>query len=261
MHPPHSETDAPRHGTNRLASRSAPSPLDLRADLIGVLIAIAAIGSEPLGSLRGFVFYLPLVLVYAVISKCGIPVILRRVMPIVPVLALLALGLPLSRKLDVLLGAQAPASDPLAWAAALSLFLRALFAILLITALAQSTGFDRILVALRRIGMPLAVLFTLEHIERYRALIAEEWHRTNLAREARSPGGVQFAFASYANQMSLVLLRSWDRGERVHQAMLARGFRLDAPLPPVPGGGELSAMSLLRAAWLPALTLIIRLAV
>lgn len=263
MHSPRIESGSAERPTSGLPEKAPhqPSPGDPRVELLAVLVAIAAIGSEPLGRLHGFFFYLPLVLAYAASSGCGVPAVLRRTAPMVPVLVILALGLPLSRGIDLRLGAPATAPDPFGWAAAASLFLRALSAILLVSALVQSMGFVRVLAALRRLGLPLAVLFTLEHLERYRALIAEEWRRTSLAREARSPGGARFALASYANQTSLVLLRSWDRSERIHHAMLARGFRIGAPPPPSPAKTRPPARSLLRTAWLPVLALSIRLAV
>lgn len=233
-----------------------------------MLVTIAVIGSEPLDHLRSFAFYAPLVLAYVLSRERALWPALRRVAPLLPVLAMLALGLPLSRALDAWLGAAPQAGiDPSGWAAALSLFLRAFAAVLLVSVLVKSSGLDHILLGLRRLGLPLAVVLTLQHLERYRALIAEEWRRTSQARESRSPGGTQFAFASYVNQTSLIFLRSWERGERIHSAMLARGFRLDAPMP-VPGGNTgLPGQSipfrpaLLSGAWLPALALLVRLAV
>lgn len=273
MHP-HSHSGANSHDAlgSTAASASLESRTDPRVELLGLLLAIAAIGSEPLGQLTAFAFYLPLVAAYVFLRERALWPVLRRLAPVLPVLAILALGLPLSRVIDSWLGdswlgdswlgaAPARAVDQAGWAAALSLFLRAFSAVVLVSALVQSMGFARILMALRRLRLPLAVVLTLQHLERYRALIAEEWRRTNQAREARSPGGAQFAFASYANQTSLIFLRSWERSERIHTAMVARGFRIDAPLPPATSEPASLGRALLHSGWLPALALLIRLAV
>ena len=273
MHP-HSHSGANSHDAlgSAAASASLESRTDPRVELLGLLLAIAAIGSEPLGQLTAFAFYLPLVAAYVFLRERALWPVLRRLAPVLPVLAILALGLPLSRGIDSWLGdswlgdswlgaAPARAVDQAGWAAALSLFLRAFSAVVLVSTLVQSMGFARILMALRRLRLPLAVVLTLQHLERYRALIAEEWRRTNQAREARSPGGAQFAFASYANQTSLIFLRSWERSERIHTAMVARGFRIDAPLPPATGEPASPGRALLHSGWLPALALLIRLAV
>lgn len=259
----HLHSDAPMHALHDDDAGASRVPrTDPRIELLAVLLAIAAIGSEPLGQLPAFVFYLPLVLAFVISRERAIWPALRRVAPVLPVLVVLALGLPLSRAIDLGLGAAPLAGvDQSGWTAALSLFLRAFTAVLLVSTLVRSTGFARILTAMRRLGLPLAVVLTLQHLERYRGLIASEWRRTNQARESRSPGGSQFAFASYANQTSLIFMRSWERGERIHSAMLARGFRIDAPLPPSTEPAGSPARALIHGLWLPAFALLVRLAV
>lgn len=238
--------------------------------LLAVLFTIAVIGSEPLGALLPYAFYIPLVLAYVMLRERNVGPALGRIAPLLPFIVLLALGLPFSRFLDGWLPSLRPGASahgpPLLhdsmWPEAVSLFMRAGCALILVSSLVAVTGFPRILAALRRLGLPVAVVLTLQHMERYRSLIAEEWHRTNLARESRSPGGLRFAFASYANQTSLVFLRSWERSERIHAAMLSRGFSIDAIR--VAGYHERyggTAKDLLRHAWLPVFALIIRLAV
>lgn len=244
------------------ASAAGRPVLDARLELIAILVAIAAIGSEPLGQLLPFAFYLPLVLAYVLLRERSLWPAMLRVAPVLPVLVILALGLPFSRTLDSWLNV-APVSgfDRSGWVAALSLGLRALSAVLLLSTLVKAAGFTEILTALRRSGLPAAVVLTLQHLERYRALIAEEWRRTNQARESRSPGGMRFAFAGYANQTALIFLRSWERSERIHTAMLARGFRIDGPLPAPVGQGASPRNAWIRSFWLPAIALLIRLAV
>jgi cobalt/nickel transport system permease protein len=143
----------------------------------------------------------------------------------------------------------------------LSLFLRALCALLLLSTLVHSVGFVPLLRALRRLGLPTAVVLTLQQMERYRAVLAEEWRRSQFARAARSPGALAFSFSGYANQTSLVFLRSWERSERVHAAMLARGFRLDQPPVDAATSPRGFARLLLRWLWLPILAILIRLTV
>jgi cobalt/nickel transport system permease protein len=260
-----------------LATPSASRDTDARIPLVAVLLAIAAIGSEPLGELPPFVFYLPLTMLLPRLAEGSLLAPWRRILPVLPVLALLGAGFPLSRWLDGWLGGwlgESAASLPIpdaAWAAGVSLFLRALCALLLLSTLVHSVGFVRILRAMRALGLPAAVVLTLEQMERYRGVLAEEWRRSQFARQARSPGALAFSFSGYANQTSLVFLRSWERSERVHAAMLARGFRLDQPGREQHGfnqhGGDTTATPrgflrpLLRWFWLPILAILIRLTV
>lgn len=244
---------------------------DALVPMLGVLLTIAVIGSEPLRALLPYAFYIPLIMAFVMVRERSVGESLGRIAPLLPVILVLALGLPLSRFLDTWLAPHglggASSSDlPLlhdsAWTEAASLFMRAGCALILVSSLVANTGFPRILVGLRRLGLPVAVVLTLQHMERYRALIAEEWRRTNLARESRSPGGLRFAFASYANQTSLVFLRSWERSERIHAAMLSRGFSIDAMrVAANQESHEGTTKDLLSHAWLPVFALLIRLAV
>ncbi|MCW5966002.1 MAG: hypothetical protein KIT83_18335, partial [Bryobacterales bacterium] len=131
----------------------------------------------------------------------------------------------------------------------------------LLNILIQVTGWVGLLRALRHLGLPAGISLTLAQLERYRQLIAAEWKRTMLAREARSPGGHRFALASYSGQVGMVFLRSWERSERIHAAMLARGFSVDH----LEFGGanvvRVRVSQLLpQPLWLPVCALLIRLA-
>lgn len=258
-----------RHGHNHLADASprgippAFEPADARIPLLAVLLAIAAIASERSGSLLPFLFYLPMSSLLSLLAEGSLVAPWRRILPVLPVIALLGAGFPLSRWLDEWMGANpnAQVAKDAAWLAGFSLFLRALCALLLVSTLVQSMGFTALLRALRRVGLPAAVVLTLQQMERYRALLAEEWRRSQIARAARSPGALAFSFSGYANQTSLVFLRSWERSERVHAAMLARGFSLDQAFPPSASRSPFSLRHLLRWIWLPLLALLIRLTV
>lgn len=236
--------------------------------MLAVLLALAVTGSEALGELTPFALYGAMVVAAILLWKASVARVLRRVLRVAPVLLLLAAGLPLSRIADRVLDggtiaeAVIAASDDVA--PALSLLLRTLCAAGLLMALSESLGWQGILRGLRELRLPLAVTAVLEHLERYRSLIVEEWRRTCHAREARSPGGQRFTLASYAGQTGMVFLRSWDRSERIYQAMMSRGYSLSGKAwrdgNPVRDGnaGSVSVMGWIRPMWLPAVAAFIR---
>ncbi len=198
------------------------------ARLLAVFLALAIMGSEPLGQALPFSAYAALFLILAWHWKVPFWASLRQPLRLLPVLVVLAAGLPLSRILDRWMVAPTESLLPTSHEIILgvSLLLRAFLAVVLLNLLIQSTGWDGVLRALRTVGLPAGITLTLAHLERYRQLIASEWKRTSLARDARSPGGHRFALSSYSGQMGMVFLRSWERSERVHAAMLSRGFSL-----------------------------------
>ncbi len=230
------------------------------ARVLAAFLAVALLASEPAGSTAPFGLYALLLLAAGLQWRVSWPVVLRQPLRLSPLLAVLAAGLPLSRMLDRWLDGQ-----PGVWVwtmpdvmLALSIWLRAFLAVTMLTLLVHSTGWEQIVRALRRLGLPEAVTLTLTQLERYRQCIAAEWRRTMQARESRSPGGHGFALASYSGQVGLVFLRSWERSERVHAAMMARGFRLESQVPQLPGasGWRLQWPSPL---WLPGMALCVRL--
>jgi cobalt/nickel transport system permease protein len=237
--------------------------------VLAAFVALAALASESPGVIAPLAFYAMLWMALAWRWRVAFRQALRQPLTLTPLLAVLAVGLPLSRMLDRWL---AGAPDAFHWTISdfqlsASLFLRAFLALTLLALLVRATGWDALVRALRRFGLPLGVTLTLTQMERYRQNISAEWRRTMQARESRSPGGHRFALASFAGQVGLVFLRSWERSERVHSAMLARGFVLEANLMASssdvgvsPSGGAGPRWVWPAPLWLPLLAVGIRVA-
>jgi cobalt/nickel transport system permease protein len=109
--------------------------------------------------------------------------------------------------------------------AALSVAAKGYAAVLLLGFLTASTALSDLLLALRRLGSPESLNLILGMMYRYTSVLSEEFARMERARECRTvrPLGRR-RFAVYGRQLGALMLRSWDRAERVHAAMLARGF-------------------------------------
>ncbi|NJB67120.1 cobalt/nickel transport system permease protein [Desulfobaculum xiamenense] len=94
------------------------------------------------------------------------------------------------------------------------------------TALIATTPVPDLGHALRKLHVPdklgWLLIFTYRHI----FLIAQEYQRLNAAMKVRGfrPRTDLHTYRSYASLIGMVLVRSWDRSERVYQAMLCRGF-------------------------------------
>lgn len=240
-----------------------PGSGDSVARLTAVFLALATMGSEPLGHLWPIAGYG--LLLFVVARRWQIPAwrVWRQPFRVAPLLVILAVGLPVSRVFDSWFAGKEGASQLQGDAAvlAVSMFLRAFLAVALLNVLIQASGWDGLLRAFRRLGLPAGISLTLAQLERYRQLIASEWKRTMMAREARSPGGHRFALASYSGQVGMVFLRSWERSERIHAAMLARGFTLDGPATFRMDATRLRPIELLpEPLWLPVCAGLIRIA-
>ncbi|WP_165222165.1 cobalt ECF transporter T component CbiQ [Aquisphaera insulae] len=123
----------------------------------------------------------------------------------------------------------------------LSIVARNGLALLMMLTLAEVTPFPVLLRALGRLGVPRVLIETLEFMERYIHVLLEELERMATARRARSFRNRRWLpWTTLSGLIGVLLIRSLDRAERVHSAMLARGWdgnlrRLDDPRADVAG--------------------------
>ncbi len=96
--------------------------------------------------------------------------------------------------------------------------------------LVATTEVPAILAGLRCLRVPAALTAIAASMIRYLEVIAAELARTRVAMTARGYSPSWFAQTRpMAVAAGAVFIRSYERGERVHQAMLARGFTGDMP--------------------------------
>jgi cobalt/nickel transport system permease protein len=95
--------------------------------------------------------------------------------------------------------------------------------------LVASSGFARLADSLGAIGAPRIFVQQLQLLWRYAGLLGEESERFKRARDLRDPLGVARGPKQAARLIGGLLARSLDRAERIHQAMLCRGFTGSMP--------------------------------
>jgi len=139
---------------------------------------------------------------------------LARARLLLPGLAGLALSIPLSRGF---VGG---------WEQAATVVVRGTIAFLSALWLAGTTPVEQILTQLRRWGCPGILVDQLAFTVRYVGVILEELSTLRTAQESRtmSPPGWSGGWLSGARLLGQLVIRSLSRAERVHQAMLARGW-------------------------------------
>lgn len=98
--------------------------------------------------------------------------------------------------------------------------------ICMLIALATTSGITETGHALAALGVPDKFAMLLLFTWRYLHVIAQEYQRLQTAARIRGfiPRTSRHTYATYANLIGMVLVKSWDRSERVRQAMLLRGF-------------------------------------
>jgi cobalt/nickel transport system permease protein len=98
-------------------------------------------------------------------------------------------------------------------------------ALLIMLVLAATTPFHKLLAALRKLGVPPVLVATLQFMDRYRHVLMDELERMSTARRARTfdRRGL-LAWSLLTGLVGMLFLRTFERAERVHGAMVARGW-------------------------------------
>jgi cobalt/nickel transport system permease protein len=127
--------------------------------------------------------------------------------------------------------------------------------------LTYSTPFPDLIDALRSLRVPAILVSIISFMYRYLAVIGEEAGRMTRARASRSAGGIdpppsartggtiRWRARVTGGMVGALFIRSYERSERVHAAMLARGFdgSLARPSLAPPPPGQVAAFGVLLA--------------
>jgi cobalt/nickel transport system permease protein len=106
-----------------------------------------------------------------------------------------------------------------------NLLIKAVLSLWVVSLLAQVTSFTNFLLGLRQLRFPRIGVELIAFLFRYVAVLSDEWRRMQLARQARTfQLGRGRGFFQMTQSLGCLLVRAYERAERVHQAMLARGY-------------------------------------
>jgi len=149
-------------------------------------------------------------------SRTPILGLLRRWMTFLPLVGFLALTVAPGHPDREIMGLPAVVGLLLA---------RNSLAFLAVITLSTNAGFLPLLRALRRLKVPSVLVGTLYFMYRYVHVLSEERDRMLQARRARSfrRNGLR-QWPHLAGLIAVLFLRSLERGERVHDAMVSRGW-------------------------------------
>ena len=155
-------------------------------------------------------------LLLVAIVWAGIPLgyVASRLLAIAPILVAIALSVPLGRHFD-----------DASWTLGLQLVTRGLLCFLTVLVLVNTTPIEALTAALRRLGAPALLVTIFSLMVRYQSTLLDELGRMRRARLARTfdrRGTARWTTA--AGLIGRALVRSYERSERVHAAMLARGY-------------------------------------
>jgi cobalt/nickel transport system permease protein len=193
------------------------------------LAFVLAVVATPRDAFLVFAFDAVLLAVVARLAGIGLPTLARRLVIELPFLAF-ALFLPLVGEAPHTDVAGLSLSEPGLWGA-WNILVKGTLGVATTVLLASTTSIAELLYGLDRLRVPRAFTAIAGFMVRYAEVITGEARRMRIARLSRGydPRWIWQARAVAASAGTM-FIRSYERGERIHVAMLSRGFDGEIPV-------------------------------
>lgn len=230
------------HDLDGVPVTSAVQRLDASVKVLCLLGFVLAVVVTPPQAVPAFAGYALLVGLAVASARLPVRVLLRRMAIELPFVAF-ALALPFigtGQRTDVAGISLSVAGLWGAWA----ILVKASLGVAASVVLSWSTAVADILTGLDRLHVPRVIVVIAGFMVRYLHVLGGELRRLQIARVSRGDDPRWFwQGKAVAATAGTLFVRSYERGERVQQAMLARGFSGSFPTTSAPG----------RRSWWPAL--------
>ncbi len=224
--------------------------LDPRVKLVFTLAFIVTASLLPFGAWAAYILLLAIVFSVELLSDLGIRYVLKRAFLATPfVLAAFPLiftvpGVPL---FSFSIGPWTLTVTLEGVERLLSIAFKSWVAVQMAIVLAATTSFPQLLQAMRGIGIPRLLVAIIGLMWRYIFVLVDEVLRLLRARAARSGaspeigkrvgGSIAWRARTTGGMAGNLMMRGFERGDRIYAAMSARGYDGEVrafPLPPVP---------------------------
>jgi cobalt/nickel transport system permease protein len=205
-----------------LAARDTPlARIDARAKAVTTLLFIVVVVSFDRYAVAALLPLAVYPVALAVLGDVPAAPLARKLLLAAPFAVLVGIFNPLLDRAPLLVfGDTAIAAG---WVSFVSILVRFALTVGAALVLMAGTGIHALCAALARLGVPQVFTAQLLFLYRYAFVLGAEASRMATARELRS-GGRALALSAYGPLLGHLLLRAFERAQRIHQAMLARGF-------------------------------------
>lgn len=206
--------------------------LDPRAKILLVIVFVVVVVSTPPNHLSAYVAYAGLLCWGAALAHLPLRSLFGRAAAVLPFSVLAALWLPFlgSGETISLFGGHLELSVAGSWLL-LGVIMKSLLGAAALIWLAMTTPFAALLCGLRGMGVPIILVDVLTLTYRYLFVLVEEASRLRRAAAARGYRPRWLGQALLIGRLiGQLFVRAYERAERVHRAMLLRGYRGRMPV-------------------------------
>ncbi len=203
--------------------------LDPRTKLITTLLLILTVVLTPPDRWPAFALCFSVVAALILLSTVPIGFVLKRSLVIMPFVVMIAIFIPFFKEGEV-----AGSYNIWLWQVTVTysglqvltnIVVKAWLSILSLIWLTSTTELTNLLHGLERLRMPRVMVMILSFMYRYLFVVVDETMRMKQARDSRNfGGGWRWRIRTIGHMIGTLFIRSYERGERVYAAMVARGF-------------------------------------
>lgn len=227
--------------------------LPAHVKLVSLVLFVICVVSTPAHAFWAFGVYAALAVTGVCLAKLPAATVLRRLAVETPfiVFALLLPFVARGPRLEVLGVSVSEAGVLGAW----NVLAKGTLGVVAAIVLSGTTSPRELLTGLERLRLPKTLVAILSFMIRYLSVVSGDLQRMRIARESRAyAGGSVGHLRAVAAGAGSLFVRSYERGERIHLAMLARGYNGSLPLM---SGGPVPGASWLRGLSFPAVALVV----
>jgi len=197
--------------------------LPAQVKIVALFLFVLAVVATPAAVVWAFALYAVLLVACVVLAKLPPATVMRRMAVETPfiVFALLLPFVATGPQIEVL-GLSVSESGVFgAW----NVLAKGTLGVVAAIVLSATTAPRELLAGLERLRLPSTLIAILSFMVRYLSVVSDDLHRMRIARESRGyTGGRAGHLKAVAAGVGALFVRSFERGERVHLAMQARGY-------------------------------------
>ena len=182
------------------------------------LTMVVSFGKYETGRLLPFLFYPVIIFAFAELPLIAI---LKRVLLVEPLILGIGILNPLFDRQLITFGEFTISGG---WLAFLSIFIKCSLTVTAALLLISTTGMDKLASALRMLKVPRLFVLQLLLTYRYISVLMEEVGRSLKAYSLKAPEHKGIHRSAWGPLAGQLILRTFDRAQRVYQAMCLRGF-------------------------------------
>lgn len=197
--------------------------LPAHVKLVALLVIVFSVVGVSAGAWWAFAADAAIVIAVLAVARVSPTFVLRRMTIEIPfvIFALVTPLVALGPRTEVLgISVSIPGLE-----AGLGMIAKATVSLLAAIAFAATTGGQELLLAFDRLKIPVAFTAIVSFMLRYAVIVSQDIHRIRIARMSRGGGDNHLRhIKAIGASVGTIFVRSYERGERVHLAMLARGY-------------------------------------